>query len=99
MTDIVKIAQAWLEHCREEAEYFHNEGEDDTADKWREDADEAEAAIKHHIDSTAREVALQQAVDAYEAAGDSGSDREQDFAVDDVVSAACTWAANARRLA
>ena len=46
-------AYAWMHHCYEQAEYFDMEGEDDTAEKWREDAEEAEATLKRHIDTNA----------------------------------------------
>lgn len=52
MTDTLTLAQAWLEHCREQAEYFDNEGEDDTAEKWHADAEAAEKAIKRTLDTT-----------------------------------------------
>lgn len=51
-TDMFELAQAWLEHCREQAEYFDLEGEDDTAEKWHADAEAAEKAIKRQIDNT-----------------------------------------------
>jgi len=50
MTDIVQVAQAYLEHCRGEAEFFIHEGEEETADMWTQQADEAERAIKAHLD-------------------------------------------------
>lgn len=46
MDTLLHLAQAWLEHCREQAEYFDREGEDDTAEKWHEDAETAERIIK-----------------------------------------------------
>lgn len=49
--NLFDLAQAWLEHCREQAEYFDLEGEDDTAEKWLYDANEAERIIKNHIDT------------------------------------------------
>lgn len=52
-TEIFKMAQAWQEHCREQAEYFYGEGEDDTAHKWDLDAAEAENTLKRHIDTPA----------------------------------------------
>ena len=51
MDTILHLAQAWLEQCREEAEFFDSEGEDDTAEKWHRNANEAERIIKRHIDT------------------------------------------------
>ncbi len=45
MENILDLAGKWLEHCKEEAEYYYKEGEDDTADKWNSDAGEAEKII------------------------------------------------------
>lgn len=50
MTDLLELAQAWLEHCREQAEYFELTGDDDTAERWYEQAEDAERTIKNAID-------------------------------------------------
>lgn len=50
MDTVFQLAQAWLEHCREEAEFYDSEGEDDTAEKWHRDANEAERILKRDID-------------------------------------------------
>ena len=50
MNSIFQLAQAWLEHCRNAAEA--EEGMDDyAASMWHEQAEEAEAIIKRHIDT------------------------------------------------
>ncbi len=50
-SDILKLAQSWLEHCREEIDYFFGEGEDDTAAKWNDEAEKASDTIKRYIDT------------------------------------------------
>ena len=52
MTTIVHLAQAWLEHCRDEADYFFSNGEDDEGQQWMSSAEEAEGIIKNFIDTT-----------------------------------------------
>lgn len=54
METVLELAETWLEHCREEADYFYKEGEDDTAEKWRTDAEEAEKIIEKYVDTWGR---------------------------------------------
>ena len=42
---ILRLIEKWLEHCEEQRDYFEDEGEDDTAEKWADDVTEARIVL------------------------------------------------------
>lgn len=50
MKDILDLAQMWLEHCRDQLDYFTKEEDAVGIDAWTQRAEEAERIIKNFID-------------------------------------------------
>lgn len=51
MKDIVHLAQAWQEHCRDTADEAFQNGHVTMGEDYQQQADEAERIIKNYIDT------------------------------------------------